>query len=241
MFGSRFRVYSPYYLDRGAFTQHIMLLVPNGKQLHRSCRRLERPVPNVGRLLSPTDDSASQIVQFADLSASFAQSILIPVQGNLNQTLVSVMADMTEFLAFASQGSFTALPPSLPDQSNYLYFAFNAYLISAALSGNRIYGVIGRGTNPQKKDTNVTNLNYDIDCKWYDEQNVYDSWWYSGNYASAFNLDDFGDMNRNCDPQISNLLQSLTKPASFSSRERWPAMQPAFMASLSTLQSMQAG
>ena len=151
------------------------------------------------------------------------------------------MADMTEFLAFASQGSFTALPPSLPDQWNYLYFAFNTYLISAALSGNRIYGVIGRGTNPQKKDTNVTNLNYDIDCKGYDEQNVYNSWWYSGNYASAFNLDDFGHMNRNCDPQISNLLQSLTKPASFSSRERWPAMQPAFMASLTTLQSMQAG
>lgn len=167
-------------------------------------------VPNIGRFLFPTDDSASQIVQLADLSSNFAQAVLIPVQSNLNQTVTSVMANMTEFLAFASQGNFTALPPSLPDQSNYLYFAFNTYIISAALSGNNVYGVMGKDTNPQEMDTNGTKLNYDIDCQGYDEQNVCDAWWYSGNYDSAFTLDDFSHMNRNYGPQISNLLQNLT-------------------------------
>ena len=167
-------------------------------------------VPNIGRFLFPTDDSSSQIVQLADLSANFAQAVLVPVQSNLNQTLVSVMADETQFLAFASQGNFTAKPPSLPDQSNYLYFAFNTYLISQALNGNNVYGVIGRGTNPQEMDTNGTKLNYDIDCQGYNEQNVCDAWWYSGAYQSAFTLDDFSHMNRNYGSQITDLLANLT-------------------------------
>ena len=166
-------------------------------------------LPNIGRFLFPVDTAASQTVQIADLSANFGQ-ILQQVQGNLNQTLTSVMANETEFLAFASQGNFSELPPSLPDQANYLYFAFNTYLISAALSGNNVYGVIGRETNPQELDTNGTKLNYNIDCKGYDEQNVCDAWWYSGNYNSAFTLDDFSHMNRNYGTQISNLLQNLT-------------------------------
>ena len=145
-------------------------------------------IPNIGRFLFPVDNSASQIIQLADLSANFAQAVLVPVQSNLNQTLVSVMSSEAEFLAFASQGNFTALPPSLPDQSNYLYFAFNTYLISQALNGNNVYGVIGRGTNPQEMATNGTKLNYNIDCQGYNEQNVCDAWWYSGNYKSAFAL-----------------------------------------------------
>lgn len=167
-------------------------------------------IPNIGRFLFPTDDSASQIIQLADLSANFAQTVLVPVQSNLNQTLVSVMSNEVEFLAFASQGNFTALPPSLPDQSNYLYFAFNTYLISQALNGNNVYGVIARGTNPQEMATNGTKLNYDIDCQGYNEQNVCDAWWYSGNYESAFTLDDFSHMNRNYGHQITNLFANLT-------------------------------
>lgn len=167
-------------------------------------------LPNIGRFLFPIDTSDSEIIQLADLSANFAQTVLVPVQSNLNQTLVSVMSNESEFLAFASQGNFTALPPSLPDQSNYLYFAFNTYLISQALNGNNVYGVIARGTNPQEMSTNGTKLNYDIDCQGYNEQNVCDAWWYSGNYQSAFTLNDFSHMNRNYGQQITNLLANLT-------------------------------
>ena len=120
------------------------------------------------------------------------------------------MPDASEFLAFASQGNFTALPPSLPDQSNYLYFAFNAYIISQALNGNNVHGVIGRDKNPQALATNGTKLAYDIDCQGYNEQNVCDAWWYSGNYESAFTLDDFNHMNRNYGHQLTNLFANLT-------------------------------
>lgn len=96
------------------------------------------------------------------------------------------------------------------EESNYLYFAFNTYLISQALNGNNVYGVIARGTNPQEMDTNGTTLNYDIDCKGYNEQNVCDTWWYSGNYESAFTLDDFSHMNRNYGSQITDLFANLT-------------------------------
>lgn len=167
-------------------------------------------IPNIGRFLFPVGDSASQIIQLADLSANFVQTVLVPVQSNLNQTLSSVMSNVTEFLAFASQGNFTALPPSLPDQSNYLYFAFNTYLISQALNGNNVYGIIARGTNPQQLATNGSTLNYDIDCQGYNEQNVCDAWWYSGNYESAFTLDDFSHMNRNYGQQITELFANLT-------------------------------
>ena len=167
-------------------------------------------VPNIGRFLFPTDDAPSQIIQLADLSANFAQAVLIPVQSNLNQTLISVMANMTEFLAFASQGNFTALPPSLPDQSNYLYYAFNTYIISAALNGNNIYGVMGEGTNPQALATNGSTVNYDIDCQGYDETNVCDAWWYSGTYSSAFTLDDFSHQYRNYGKQLTEMFQNLT-------------------------------
>lgn len=167
-------------------------------------------LPNIGRFLFPVGDADATIIQLGDLSANFAQTVLIPVQSNLNETLVSVMANVSEFLAFASQGNFTALPPSLPDQSNYLYFAFNTYIISQALNGNNVYGVIGRGTNPQAMATNGTELNYDIDCLAYNEQNVCDAWWYSGNYESAFALDDFSDMGRNFGPTLTSLFANLT-------------------------------
>ena len=167
-------------------------------------------LPNIGRFLFPVGDSDSKIIQLADLSAKFAQTVLIPVQSNLNQTLSSVMSEVTEFLAFASQGNFTALPPSLPDQSNYLFFTFNTYLISQALNGNNVYGVIGRGTSPQAWATNGSTMNYDIDCQGYNEQNVCDAWWYSGNYESAVSLDNFSDMSKNHGQQLTDLFANLT-------------------------------
>ena len=134
--------------------------------------------PNVGRYLFPTDNTASQVVQLSQLSANFA-TVLQQVQSNLNQTLTSVMANVTEFLAFAEQGNFSAEAPSLPDQANYLYFAFNTYVISQALNGNNVYAVLGRGTNPQQLATNGTVTNYDINCDSYNDLNICDCWWYS--------------------------------------------------------------
>ena len=57
-------------------------------------------LPNIGRFLFPVSDSDSKIIQFADLSANFAQTVLVSVQSNLNQTLVvlvSVMSNVSEW------------------------------------------------------------------------------------------------------------------------------------------------
>ena len=53
-------------------------------------------------------------------------------------------------------------------------------------------------------------MNYDIDCQGYNEQNVCDAWWYSGNYASAFTLDDFSDMSKYYGQQLTDLFANLT-------------------------------
>ena len=123
-------------------------------------------------------------------------------------TLASVMANQTKFLAFASQGNFSAKPPALPDQANYLYYTFNTYLVSAALNGNNIYGVLGPGTDPQQLATNGTKLNYNLDCKTYDELGVCDAFWHSETYG-AFSLHNFDHMNRNYGKQLSTLFQNL--------------------------------
>ena len=164
-------------------------------------------LPNIGRFLFPTGNAAADLIQLADLSSNFAQRVLIPVQSNLNMTLASVMANQTEFLAFALQGNFSAKPPALPDQANYLYYAFNTYLVSAALNGNNIYGV--RGTDLQQLATNGTKLSYNLDCKTYDEQCVCDAFWHSEIYGE-FSLDNFDHMNRNYGKQLSTLFQNLT-------------------------------
>ena len=167
-------------------------------------------VPNIGRYLFPTDTAESQLIQLADLSANFA-SILQQVQSNLNLTLVSVMANHTEFLAFAEQGNFSSKPQFLSDQANYLYYAFNTYLISQAMNGNNIYAVIGKGTDPVKLATNGTQLAYDIDCKnGLNEQSVCDAWWWSGNYNSSFTLDNFSHMERNYGDEMTQLFANLT-------------------------------
>ena len=53
-------------------------------------------------------------------------------------------------------------------------------------------------------------MNYDIDCQGYNEQNVCDTWWYSGNYESAFTLDNFSDMSKNNGQQLTDLFANLT-------------------------------
>ena len=163
-------------------------------------------LPNIGGFLFPIDGSSSKMIHLADLSANFAQTVFIPVQSNLNMTLSSVMSNASEFLVFSSYDNFTALPPSLLDQSNYLYFAFNTYLISQTLNGDNVYEVIARGTNPQAMAISRTKLNYDIDCQGYDEQNVCNAWLYSGNYESAFTLNDFSHMSRKYGHQFTDLF-----------------------------------
>ena len=150
-------------------------------------------VPQIGRWIFPIDSATSQVIQMADLSTQMG-SIIQTVQNNLNKTLVDVMDNTTMFLSFASQGNFSASAPSLPDQTNYLLYAFNTYLISQALNGNGVYGVVGLDSNPQSLSFNGTKTNsaYDFsDCQGYNEQNVCDAWWFSGRYNSAFGLDDF--------------------------------------------------
>ena len=145
----------------------------------------------------------------ADLSTNFAV-VLQSVQSNLNKTLVLAMSDVDVFLAYASQGNFTAVAPSLPDQSNYLYYGFNTYIISKAMQGNNIYAVLGRDTNVQALATNGTQLNYPIDCEAYNDENVCDAWWYSGNLNSSFTLDSFNHMDRNYNQELTALLSNYT-------------------------------
>ena len=146
----------------------------------------------------------------ADLKSNIV-NVIQTVQDNLNKTLVSVMANTTVFLAFASQGNFSESAPSLPDQTNYLLYAFNTYIISQALNGNNVYGVFAQDTNPQSLATNGSKNNYDLsDCESYNEQNICDAWWYSGRYSSAFGLDDFSHMNRAYGDVLTTLFSNYT-------------------------------
>ncbi|KAL2038857.1 hypothetical protein N7G274_008379 [Stereocaulon virgatum] len=103
-------------------------------------------MPQIGRWLFPIDSVTSQVVQISALSTEMA-TIIQTVQNNLNRTLVLVMADSSGFLAFVSQGDFSESAPSLPDQTNYLLYAFNTYIIPQALKGNNGYGVYGQETD----------------------------------------------------------------------------------------------
>ena len=170
-------------------------------------------IPQIGRWIFPIDSATSQVIQMAALSTEMG-GIIQTVQNNLNKTLVEVMQNTTMFLAFASQGNFSASPPSLPDQTNYLLYAFNTYIISQALSGNNIYGVIGLNSNPQALSFNGTKINSAYDfystCQGYNEQNICDAWWYSGRYSSAFSLDDFSHMERNYGDILTTLFSNYT-------------------------------
>ena len=168
-------------------------------------------MPQLGRWLFPIDSSTSQVIQMAALSGEMA-NIIQTVQDNLNKTVVSVMRNATEFLAFASQGNFSESAPSLPDQTSYMLYAFNTYIISQALAGNNIYGVIAQDTNPQDLATNGSRIPYDLsDCKGgYNDQGICDNWWYSKRYSSAFGLDDFSHMNRDYGSALTTLFSNYT-------------------------------
>ena len=167
-------------------------------------------VPQIGRWVFPIDSETSQVIQMSALGSQMA-SVVQTVQNNLNKTLVSAMTNTTEFLAFASQGNFSASAPLLPNQANYLLYAFNTYIISAALDGNNVYGTIGVDTNPQALATNGSKTAYDFsDCKGYNEQNICDNWWFSGRYWSAFGLDDFSDIGRSYGDVLTTLFSNYT-------------------------------
>lgn len=173
-------------------------------------------VPQIGRWVFPIDSVTSQVIQMAALSTQMG-AIIQTVQNNLNKTLVDVMQNTPMFLAFASQGNFSASAPSLPDQTNYLLYAFNTYIISQALTGNNIYGVIGLNSNPQALSFNGTTVNHAYDfsktCAGYNEQDICDAWWYSGRYASAFSLDDFSHPDRNYGDILATLFANYTTGA----------------------------
>lgn len=168
-------------------------------------------MPQIGRWLFPIDSVTSQVVQMSALSTEMA-TIIQTVQDNLNKTLVSVMADTSAFLAFASQGNFSESAPSLPDQTKYLLYAFNTYVISQALKGNDVYGVYGQDTDPHALATNGSGTPYDLsNCKHgYNEQGICDTWWYSTRYSSAFGLDDFSHMNRGYGDVLTSLFSNYT-------------------------------
>ncbi|KAL8950518.1 MAG: hypothetical protein Q9222_003457 [Ikaeria aurantiellina] len=195
-------------------------IVADGVQVAQSLRMgltfVENAIigyPQIGRFLYPIDTPASSIIQIADLKNQLG-TLIAEVQGNLNKTVASVMADPTEFLAFASQGNFTASLPSLPDQTQYLLYAFNTYIISTALVGNDIHATIALDTNVQALATNGTyqdKLAFDLsDCEGYNSENVCDTWWYSGNYASTFGLDHFAHRERGFGDVMTQLFQKYT-------------------------------
>ena len=158
----------------------------------------------------PTGTTDSQLYQIADLKNNLAQ-IVETVLSNLENTTEYVMGNIDGFLAFADQGKFSEDLPSLQSENEYLLYVFNTYVISRALNGNGIHGVLGWNTNPQALATNGTKLNYHIDaCKGYDVLNTCDAWWYSGALQSAFGLDAFGEMNRPLGDTIRALLKDYT-------------------------------
>lgn len=165
--------------------------------------------PQISRFLFPADTQASQVIQMADLTSKLSE-VVHNVQHSINQTLSSAMYDVTEFLAFAEQGNFTAVGASLPDQSEVLLYAFNTYVISQALNGNNIYGVAAPNTDPLALATNGTKTSYKIDCKSYNEQNICDAWWFSNTTRTAFGLDNFSHMNYNYGPQLTKLFTKYT-------------------------------
>ncbi|KAL8977981.1 MAG: hypothetical protein Q9205_006327 [Flavoplaca limonia] len=172
--------------------------------------------PTIGRYLFPIDTAASSIVQIAELKNELG-NLIGEVQGNLNKTVVSIMADPQEFLAFASQGNFTAACPSLPDQQQYMLYAFNTYIISTCLRGNNIYGTIAKDTNVQSLATNGSqhNLNDEFkdiasSCEGYNSENICSEWWFSGNYNSTFGLNHFSHIDRSFHDVLKTIFTKYT-------------------------------
>ncbi|KAL8895255.1 MAG: hypothetical protein Q9207_008243 [Kuettlingeria erythrocarpa] len=168
--------------------------------------------PQIGRWLYPIGDTQSQLIQLADLRARLGD-LIANVQANLNATVASVMADPTSFLAFASQGNFTAACPSLPDQQTYLLYGFNTYVISAALAGNDIHAAVALDTNVQALVTNGSqdHLAYDLSaCEGYDAYNVCDAFWYSGALDATFSLNHFAHPGRALGSLLVALFEQYT-------------------------------
>ncbi|KAL9008839.1 MAG: hypothetical protein Q9173_006080 [Seirophora scorigena] len=173
--------------------------------------------PRIGLWLYPMGDTQSQLVQMADLKGRLGE-LIQQVQGNLNHTVAAVMANPTDYLAFAAQGNFTASAPSLPDQQQYLLYGFNTYLISVALAGNNIRGAVALDTNVQALVTNGSyssqkgkDLAFDLSaCEGYSAQNVCDAFWYSGALDATFSLNSLSDMDRGFGDLLATLFAKFT-------------------------------
>ena len=159
----------------------------------------------------PTGTTEPQTIQAADLKAKLAL-VIDTAKTNIAAALNTTMYDMTIFLAFANQNIFSGGPPTTLDvQDIYLWYTFNTYIISRALKGNGINGVVGLNTNPQALATSQTALNYELPaCNAYDAQNICDAWWYSGALSSAFGLDNFGAMETPYGGVLDKLIGTYT-------------------------------
>ena len=170
---------------------------------------------SIGEALNPSQYSTgttdSEVLQIADLKTQLS-NIVEEVKTNIERTFNLTMLDWKAFIAFAGQGIFSEGPPASLDKLNkYLFYTFNTYIISKALNGNNIYGVLGRGTNPQNLTTNGTHLAYDVGpCPDFNTTRICDAWWYSDTLNSSFGLDDFSHMNRPYGGILTNLFSTLT-------------------------------
>ena len=166
--------------------------------------------PQIGRFLFPIGGPEANMVSIAALKTDLTK-VLQEVQNNLNKTVVSVMSNVTEFVAFAGNGNFSGQNlPSLADQGNYLLYGFNTYLVSAALAGNDVHAVLALDTNPQQLATNGSKLNYDIGCEAYNEQGVCGQWWWDPEQNIAYGLDDFRHMNRDMNELLTKIFTDYT-------------------------------
>ena len=166
--------------------------------------------PNIGSKLYSSNSTSSQLIQANSLKSAFGQ-LQVTVQQRISQTLTSVETNVTQFLAFASQGNFSEKPLSLPDTSQYLLYGFHTYLISTLLNASDISAVIGKDTNVQQLATNGTSLAYQIPgCEKYTDAQVCDNFWYSRNYQSTFTLDDYKTPSRNFNTILTDFLDKYT-------------------------------
>ena len=89
--------------------------------------------PSIKNSLFPTGDDTSSLIQIAELKDSLVQ-VINTVNGNLQSTVELVMSNYSVFLAFANQAMFSEQAPSLQSQNEFLFYAFNEYVISSSSS-----------------------------------------------------------------------------------------------------------
>ncbi|KAL8690158.1 MAG: hypothetical protein Q9218_004341 [Villophora microphyllina] len=162
-------------------------------------------------LLYPTGgDPSTELFQIADLKKDLPLAIEA-AKGNIDSTLRGVLSNYTLFLAFANQSRFSTNQPGIHGQNNYLWYTLNTYIISRALNGNNVYGVLAPDTNPRVLAINGTILNYGLDdCLPYDSIHTTGPFWYNNVTNSAYGLNNFGDMGKSYGDVLRTLLSTYT-------------------------------